>query len=109
VSTDAAGRLSIDARLGLDKYEIDGDGQPHHRRSVALRCVQCQAMPDVLPGLGLRLVDDRVVARYENCLECGTCQLACDWLGKGGIGWQIPAGASASAPVRLRARRGGTQ
>ena len=34
--------------------------------------------------------DDRlVVARYENCLECGTCRVMCE---PEGVHWQFPNG-----------------
>jgi ferredoxin like protein len=31
-----------------------------------------------------------VAVRYENCLECGTCQIACDFGGNGAITWRPP-------------------
>jgi ferredoxin like protein len=92
VSADATARLSLDARLGLDKYVID-DAASHITVDQS-RCAHCVLKPCLTccPAWVYRLVDARVVARYENCLECGTCQLACDGLGNGGITWQIPAG-----------------
>jgi ferredoxin like protein len=37
-------------------------------------------------------VDDHVAVRYENCLECGTCQISCDHGGNKGITWRNPQG-----------------
>ena len=92
MSADTMSRLSLDARLGLDKYEIDVTAS--HISVDQARCIDCRAKPclTVCPATVYRWVDDKVVVRYENCLECGTCQLACDGRGNGGITWRIPAG-----------------
>lgn len=84
--------LSLDARLGLDRYEID-EAQSHIQVDHS-RCTQCAAKPCLTccPAIVYKWVDDRVAVRYENCLECGTCQIACDHGGKGGITWQVPSG-----------------
>ena len=84
--------LSLDARLGLDKYEIDE--QQSHIAIDAERCKICDDKPclTVCPARVYQWVDDHVAVRYENCLECGTCQIACDKGGKGGITWRNPQG-----------------
>lgn len=84
--------LSLDARLGLDKYEID---EAHSHIEVDQeRCRLCRLKPclTVCPAAVYVLVENEVVARYENCLECGTCQVACDTGGEGGITWSPPRG-----------------
>lgn len=84
--------LSLDNRLGLDKYEIDEENS--HIAIQAERCQDCVPKPclTVCPAEVYRWVDDHVVARYENCLECGTCQIACDSGGNGAIIWHNPQG-----------------
>lgn len=84
--------LSLDARLGLDKYEIDEENS--HILVDQSRCQICESKPclTVCPAEVYRLVDDAIAVRYENCLECGTCQISCDSLGKGGIDWHPPQG-----------------
>ena len=84
--------LTLDARLGLDKYEIDAE-QSHIRVDLAL-CQACAARPclTVCPAGVYRWVDEHVTVRYENCLECGTCQIACDHGGNKGITWRNPQG-----------------
>ena len=84
--------LSLDARLGLDKYGIDEE-QSHIVVDHEL-CRNCSAKPclTVCPAHVYEWIDDRVAVRYENCLECGTCQLACDHGGNGGITWSNPQG-----------------
>lgn len=85
-------RMSLDARLGLDRYKID---EEHNHIDVDLeRCQECMNKPclTVCPAEVYRLVDEIITVRYENCLECGTCQIACDDLGRGGIDWHPPTG-----------------
>jgi ferredoxin like protein len=84
--------LSLDARLGIDKYEIDE--QNSHIEVDHERCLSCIARPclTVCPAEVYRWVDEKVAVNYENCLECGTCQIACDTGGQGAINWQPPQG-----------------
>ena len=84
--------LTLDARLGLDKYEIDEEQS--HIQVDQERCKSCTPRPclTVCPACVYQWVDDHVAVRYENCLECGTCQIACDNDGNKGITWQNPQG-----------------
>ena len=84
--------LSLDALLGLDKYEID-EKQSHIQVEQEL-CKTCDLKPclTVCPAFVYQWVDDHVAVRYENCLECGTCQIACDHGGNKGITWCNPQG-----------------
>ncbi len=84
--------LSLDARLGLDRYQID---ESHSHIEVdQSRCVECLMKPclTVCPAGVYVLFEGQVRAAYENCLECGTCQIACDHGGQGGITWRNPQG-----------------
>jgi ferredoxin like protein len=87
-----APKMNLDARLGLDKYVIDENNS--HIEIDQSRCEICEKQPclTVCPAEVYRLVDDQVTARYENCIECGTCQIACDDIGEGGITWHPPVG-----------------
>ena len=84
--------MSLDARLAADRYEIDNE-QSHIAVDQA-RCESCEPKPclTVCPADVYRWVEERVAVRYENCLECGSCQLACDFGGRGGITWRNPQG-----------------
>ncbi|MCJ7702722.1 MAG: 4Fe-4S dicluster domain-containing protein [Anaerolineales bacterium] len=84
--------MSLDARLGLDKYEID-EQQSHIQVDQSL-CQQCSLRPclTVGPADVYKWVNEEVKVSYENCLECGTCQIACDYGGEGGITWLNPSG-----------------
>jgi len=83
---------TLDGLLGLDKYEIDE--QNSHIQIDQSRCELCEKQPclTVCPAQVYILDGNLINARYENCLECGTCQIACDSLGKGGITWRPPQG-----------------
>jgi ferredoxin like protein len=84
--------LNLDARLGLDKYTIDGKNS--HIQVDHDHCMGCENKPclTVCPAQVYQWVDQRVAVRFENCLECGTCSIACDKIGKGAITWRNPAG-----------------
>ncbi len=85
-------KLSLDARLGLDKYEIDEENS-HITVDQAL-CQSCELKPclTVCPAEVYKWVDGQIVVRYENCLECGTCEISCETGGNGSIVWQPPVG-----------------
>jgi ferredoxin like protein len=87
-----ATKLTLDERLGLCKYEIDASRS--HIDVDSERCGQCSRRPclSVCPAEVYQWVGGRVAVRYENCLECGTCQFACDAFGNRGLSWHNPAG-----------------
>jgi ferredoxin like protein len=84
--------LTLDARLGLDKYEIDEENS--HIQVDQERCKNCKLKPclTVCPAFVYEWMDNHVAVRYENCLECGTCQISCDHGGNKGITWHNPQG-----------------
>lgn len=85
-------RFSLDALLGLNKYAIDEF--ECHITVERQRCTACDIRPclTACPAQVYQWVDEHVAVRYENCLECGTCQIACDRGGNGGITWRNPPG-----------------
>ena len=84
--------LTLDDLLGLDRYEIDEENS--HIAVDQSLCQRCSLQPclTVCPAAVYVAVAGEIVARYENCLECGTCQIACDTGGAGGITWRPPQG-----------------
>lgn len=83
-------RVNLDARLGFDHYEIDTENNHIHLDSE--KCQHCKTQPclTVCPAQVYLLTDNRISVRYENCLECGTCQVACDQEGNRGLTWLNP-------------------
>ncbi|MCL5075841.1 MAG: 4Fe-4S dicluster domain-containing protein [Chloroflexi bacterium] len=84
--------LTLDQLLGLDKYVIDEQG--HIKVNQAL-CASCELKPclTVCPAGVYSLVEDRIIANHENCLECGTCIIACNVGGRTCIEWKNPRGS----------------
>ena len=84
--------MSLDARLGLDKYEID-EVQSHIKVDQS-KCQICDLRPclTVCPAGVYTWVDGEIKVHYEDCLECGTCQISCDHGGEGGITWHNSTG-----------------
>lgn len=88
----SARTLTLDDLLGLDRYEIDEENS--HIQIDQACCQRCQLQPclTVCPAAVYVVAEGEVTARYENCVECGTCQIACDSGGEGGITWRPPQG-----------------
>ena len=81
---------NLDARLGCNRYDIDTENCHIH---ISLeKCQACKTRPclTVCPAQVYLWKDNRMSIRYENCLECGTCQIACDQEGNQGLNWQNP-------------------
>jgi ferredoxin like protein len=84
--------LTIDQRLGLNRYVIDREN--NHISINQFLCQDCLSKPCLTfcPAQVYYLSENHIATRYENCLECGTCQIACRTWGKGGIEWRNPQG-----------------
>jgi len=82
-------KLSIEERLGIDKFAVD-DGMPHIvidkeicAKSALEACVRaCPAGCYVKDGAEIRF-------DYAGCLECGTCRVLCQ---SKGLKWEYPRG-----------------
>ncbi|KYH38302.1 MAG: hypothetical protein AYL30_005250 [Candidatus Hecatellales archaeon B24] len=84
-------KLSLDKRLGLNKYEIDSESHIEVDKEL---CEKCEAKPClfVCPAEVYKLEDGKLVYSYEDCLECGTCIIACKGMGRGAVNWRNPRG-----------------
>ena len=89
--TSAKPKLSLEQRLGLNKSELDKES---HIAVDIDRCHICttKVCLSVCPAEVYRLEDEKIVFNHENCIECGTCSIACKSGGKGGINWNNPRG-----------------
>jgi ferredoxin like protein len=79
--------VDIKERLGKTKYDVDKsfahitvddricEKCPHHFCVMACPA-QCYTMQD-----------GKLSFQYEDCVECGTCSVACD---QGSVKWQFP-------------------
>ncbi|MGB5933370.1 MAG: 4Fe-4S dicluster domain-containing protein [Anaerolineae bacterium] len=81
--------MSIDAKLALDAFKIDEES---HIQIDEMRCKErCQTRyclyvcPAQVYTLGQ---EGEILIRYEGCLECGACTIACDTT----LAWNYPRG-----------------
>jgi ferredoxin like protein len=82
-------RLEIKQRLGLIGYNIDKEYE--HIHVTPEICAKCPHYfcTYACPAQCFTLVEGRLVYRYEDCVECGTCDIACD---QGSVKWTHPRG-----------------
>ncbi|KLU61907.1 ferredoxin-like protein FixX [Peptococcaceae bacterium CEB3] len=82
-------KLSIEERLGKDKFAVDED-KPHIVLDQRI-CAQCSKKPCVKAcPAGLYVPQgDGVKLDYAGCLECGTCRVVCVMKG---LKWEYPRG-----------------
>ena len=89
---DAVKAVSLDDRLGLDKF--DHDEQPFIVVDTDV-CRTCATKPClyVCPSQVYRLdPKGELVYNTEGCIELGACTIVCDHIGKGAIRWSYPRG-----------------
>lgn len=87
----SAEKLSLDKRLGLNKYELDSKSHIEVNKELCAIC-ETKVCLLVCPAQVYKLEEGRIVHNYENCLECGSCSIACKSRGRGGIDWKNPRG-----------------
>ena len=82
-------KLSIEERLGLNKYVIDKEPHIKVKYEICKTCME-KICVYVCPA-GLYVVDEQgqLHFNYEGCLECGTCRIACP---HGAVEWNYPKG-----------------
>ncbi|MHC4780770.1 MAG: ferredoxin family protein [Planctomycetota bacterium] len=82
--------MDIDAKLGLDVFKIDKESHIDLDPELCKGCA-ARACVKVCPAKVYTEGDDgQIQVRFEGCLECGTCLIACPV--KGGLKWRYPRG-----------------
>jgi ferredoxin like protein len=78
--------ISVEDKLSVNKFDIDKDV---HIRIADDICQTCNhhACIYVCPASCYKLSEGGITFSYEGCLECGSCNIACD---KGAIDWTLP-------------------
>jgi len=81
--------LEIKARLGANTYATDREYE--HITVTPEICDKCphNFCTFACPAQCFEMVQQKLVFRYEDCVECGTCDLACD---QGSVRWTMPHG-----------------
>ena len=80
--------MDIDAKLGLNVFKIDGE--PHILINEGICRAECEIRYclHVCPAnLYTLSKQDELQVKYEGCLECGTCLIAC---ANGALTWHYP-------------------
>jgi ferredoxin like protein len=81
--------VNIEAKLGLDVFQVDGE-QPHiviDQEICRTRCTVRYCLHVCPANLYTRADDGRILVNHEGCLECGTCLLACP---EDALTWHYP-------------------
>lgn len=82
---------TLDDLLAFDRYEID---EYSHIEVDESKCGDCQRRVClvVCPAEVYVLNEGKIRVRYENCLECGACTIACNADGPRWVEWRNPRG-----------------
>lgn len=84
--------MALEEKLYRVRYEVDKD-HPHIRvdQEVCRKCVKrvCTFICPAGVYMESPSTPGQIQVRYENCLECGTCRVACACEG---IRWDYPNG-----------------
>lgn len=82
--------MSIEDKLSKIKYEPDTQS---HLKPDQEKCKTCKSKicENVCPASVYEWIgeEEKLLVKYENCLECGACRIACE---KKCIDWEYPKG-----------------
>jgi ferredoxin like protein len=83
--------MSVDERLGLDRFEPDEEA---FIEVDTMLCEQCAPKPClyVCPAKVFTWEEGELVFNTEGCLELGACTIVCNKIGRGAIKWSYPRG-----------------
>lgn len=90
-SSGAPQFIEIKRRLGTLRFSTDSPDHAHITVKPAI-CAKCPHSRCTLacPAQCYERIEGRLVFRYEDCVECGACAIACD---QGSVSWSFPRGA----------------
>ena len=83
-------KMNLDKNLSTLKYTPDTES---HLKPCEADCLTCKYRPctNVCPAGVYEWLENenKMLVKYENCLECGACRIVCE---KKSLGWQYPKG-----------------
>ena len=79
-------KKSIENKLTKVKYNCANNSHLIVNQEVCKKCKEKTCL-HICPADVYALNEDEIVVKYENCLECGACKIACP---KQNIDWQYP-------------------
>jgi ferredoxin like protein len=82
--------VEVKRRLGTLRTTTDSPDHAH----ITVKPEICAKCPHsfctfICPATCYERIDGRLVFRYEDCVECGACAIACD---QGSVTWTHPRG-----------------
>ena len=80
--------MSLEAKLALVKNLKDSVSHIEIDQAKCL-CCKNKICLNICPAKTYEEIDGKINAAYENCLECGSCRIACP---DGAIHWENPRG-----------------
>lgn len=82
--------MNLSEKLHRVRYRVNS-GRPHIRLDEGA-CTKCSERTclNICPVDNYSLEDDKVVFKWEDCIECGACRIACT---KQSLEWNYPDGS----------------
>jgi len=82
--------MSLEAKLGLDVFKLDKESHISINHEICRTLCKAKYCLFVCPAKVYTLSKDGTIhAKFEGCLECGTCVLACE---ERALKWHYPKG-----------------
>lgn len=83
--------IDIKDKLGVTTWVTDSHDRAHITVNPDI-CIQCSHQLCIAgcPAKCFIFYDNKMTFQYEDCVECGTCDIMCD---QGSITWNNPRGA----------------
>ncbi len=81
--------MNINEKLSTLKYNKDKDSHLSVDNNICRKCIK-KVCTYICPANVYEWNDNSssLIIRYENCLECGACKIACE---KNNIQWRYPS------------------
>ena len=82
--------IEIERRLATLRYATDANDHAHITVKAAV-CAPCPHSRCMIVWVAncYERIEGRLVFRYEDCVQCGACDIACD---PGSVTWTFPRG-----------------
>jgi len=83
-------KIEIKKRLGTLQFNTDSEENAHIKVNKEI-CSKCphHACTYACPAQCYQIVGGKLTFRYEDCIECGICDIVCD---QGAVKWNMPRG-----------------
>ncbi|MEK6564379.1 MAG: 4Fe-4S dicluster domain-containing protein [Candidatus Omnitrophota bacterium] len=83
--------MKVEEKLFKTKFKADAHEHCHLKIKDREICLKCDTKPCTAfcPAQVYTWEKDKIIVGYENCLECGSCRIACPYYN---IEWRYPRG-----------------